>query len=108
MTSGGTPARRVRTGYRTRYRRLPRAARPAREPPAAFGAAPAEPSPKPGTGVVRAVRADDEVVRHRREQGLPGPAAVERAVRDRVAPGVAPDHADRPGLSRPAARTPAG
>ncbi|MFI2506591.1 SelT/SelW/SelH family protein [Streptomyces sp. NPDC018972] len=94
-----TDVRRVEIEYRTRCRRLPRAAWPARELLTTFEAEVTEPSLTPGTGGVFVVRVGDEVVWDRREQGFPEPTAVKRAVRDRVAPGKSLGHSEKQRLS---------
>ncbi|MFF8033777.1 Rdx family protein [Streptomyces sp. NPDC016626] len=93
-----TDVRRVETEYRTRCRRLPRAAWPARELLTTFETELTELtelSLEPGTGGVLVVRVGEEVGWDRREQGFPEPTAVKRAVRDRVAPGKTLGHSEK-------------
>ncbi|SCD86926.1 selenoprotein W-related protein [Streptomyces sp. di188] len=72
-----------------------RAAWPAQELLTTFEQELAELALKPGTGGVFVVRVGDEVVRDRRERGFLEPAAVKRAVRDRVAPGKTLGHSEK-------------
>ncbi|MFD5233899.1 SelT/SelW/SelH family protein [Streptomyces qaidamensis] len=89
-------ARRVEIEYCTQCRWLPRAAWLAQELLTTFEAELTELALQPGTGGVFVVRAGDEVVWDRREQGFPEPAAVKQAVRDRVAPGKSLGHSEKP------------
>ncbi|MFI5939231.1 SelT/SelW/SelH family protein [Streptomyces uncialis] len=97
MTTSDAPSgHRVQIEYCTQCRWLPRAAWLAQELLTTFETELTELSLAPGTGGVFVVRVDGDVVWDRKQQGFPEPTAVKRLVRDRVAPGRALGHSDRP------------
>jgi selenoprotein W-related protein len=92
--SAGPGKARISIEYCTGCRWLPRAAWLAQELLGSFEAELAEVALVPGSGGVFVVRLDGETVWDRATQGFPEPAAVKRAVRDRIAPDRDLGHSD--------------
>jgi selenoprotein W-related protein len=91
----GRPNATVEIRYCTQCRWLPRAAWVAQELLGTFERDLAAVALVPGIGGVFQVLVDGELIWDRATQGFPDPAALKRAVRDRIAPGRELGHLDR-------------